>query len=432
MKMSKYYGVVGNRDYIKVGSQKRPYWEFLDRQPDGYLTSAVYARKDLPNTHTIFDCGAWSYRNEDSPAITPESALIGYTSLAKPGDFLIAPDHMLIDGVDLDARRDFNRESARRFIELCPKEFRPMVTVHGMDLEERMETGEYMEGLGYQHMAIGGIAARASQKKLVSKWVFSLRQEFPDLWLHVLGLSSPDYAGMWQRWGVDSFDGSSHFKQAFTGGAFFTLENWKLKKHQAARPDRGEIPTAPLCDCLACEILRGENVDTRRYGSNEHNMGRAAHNQNMLMKAQGFAMNGVTVLVSCVGEKASEPTMAENLYQSTWFKKAREYAKTNGDRWYILSAKYGLVKPDRVLRPYEKTLNAMTKMQRVDWGMKVSAQINATIPSPSKIVILAGRKYREFLDLPNYLLETPLSGMGIGQQLSWFNQQTHKQGELFK
>jgi len=93
------------------------------------------------------------------------------------------------------------------------------------------------------------------------------------VWLHVLGLSAPQYALAWREYGVNSFDGSSHFKQAFTGGAFYLLGvGGKMVKHQAARP--GEPVTAPTCECLACATLRDVDVDTRRYGSNEHNMGR--------------------------------------------------------------------------------------------------------------------------------------------------------------
>ena len=118
------------------------------------------------------------------------------------------------------------------------------------------------------------------------------REAAPQVHLHVLGLSSPEYARQWNQIGVQSFDGSSHFKQAFTGGAFYTCEGPKLIKHQAARPgnvdDLGIV--APECRCRACATLREVGVDTRSFGSNEHNMGRAAHNLNMLMLAQCEAM----------------------------------------------------------------------------------------------------------------------------------------------
>jgi queuine/archaeosine tRNA-ribosyltransferase len=122
--------------------------------------------------------------------------------------------------------------------------------------------------------------------------VRAIREAVPQVHLHVLGLSSPEYARQWNQIGVQSFDGSSHFKQAFTGGAFYTCEGAKLIKHQAARPgnieDLGIV--APECHCRACTVLREVGIDTRSYGSNENNMGRAAHNLNMLMLSQAIAM----------------------------------------------------------------------------------------------------------------------------------------------
>lgn len=427
----RYYGVIGNRDYIKIDGEKRPFWEFLDTQPDGYLTSLVYKRKDLPiDSHMIFDCGAWSYRNEDVPKITAQSALDGYMETAKHGDFLIAPDHMLISDVDHAARREFNKKQAKDFLKICPKTFVPMATGHGMDIEERVSHTKYLKDIGYTHVAIGGVAARASQKKLVLGMIQTIRQEVPDVWLHVLGLSAPSYAAAWTEMGVESFDGSSHFKQAFTAGTFFTLENGKLKKHQASRPKLGELPTAPNCSCTACSKLRQQGIDTRTYGSNENNMGRAAHNMNQLMVAQKFAIDGDTVLVSCVGKKRDYACPAKDLYVSDWFIKAREWAENNGKRWYILSAKHGLLHPDTIIDPYEMALNNIPAAGRRAWAEQVEIALNTL---PGRLVCLAGKKYREYLNLP---LSVPMEGLGIGEQLAWFVKQRQKtdikrQGRLF-
>lgn len=441
--MSQYFGVIGNRDYIRYKGQRRPFWEFLDRQPDGWLTSLVYQRDDLPNgKRMIFDCGAWSYRDLDIPMIgkdlvTSEWLFEKYKERAKAGDFLIAADHMLIPGVDLDSRRIFNAQSAEKFLSLVQNtDYIPMVTVHGMDLTERIQmTHQYVE-MGYKALALGGLAARASQKALILMMVREIRRAVPDVWLHVLGLSSPEYAAAWEEYGINSFDGSSHFKQAFTAGVFFTLNDEKMIKYRAARP--GEKITAPLCKCRACSSLREEGVDTRSYGSNETNMGRAAHNMNMLMDAQRLAMTKTVHLVSCVGEKMDIPdnvaVPAEILYQSPWFRKASCYAKQHG-RWYIISARYGLVAPDEEIYTYEQTLNEMPVNERREWAKKVADEFIRFNPGRLNVVILAGHKYREFLqpllEQAGYRVSVPMESLGIGQQLEWLNRHTTKQLSLF-
>lgn len=286
-----FFGVIGNRDYIKLRGDKRPFWEFLDGQPDGWLSSLAYARTDTPQDRPmIWDCGAWSYRTEDVPKlgrhpVTPAWALEQYRRLAHAGDLVIAPDHMLIPGLgDLTTRRTFNRASAENFLTLVQAApFTPMVAIHGITMDERLRTADYMVGLGYTHLALGGLAGQASRRQLCIDVVSTMRAAFPAVYLHVLGLSSPGFASVWYDIGVNSFDGASHFKQAFMAGAFFSREDGKLMKHNAAKAD--EVITAPVCDCMACATLRTDGIDTRRYGSNEHNMGRAAHNLNQLMGA---------------------------------------------------------------------------------------------------------------------------------------------------
>lgn len=283
--MTNYFGVVSNRDYIKLDGERRPFWEFLDRQPDGWLLSLAYKEPALlpESRNFLIDCGAWSYRNEDRPSINAVRALDQYLTYAPPGAMLMAPDHMLIEGADLEHRRRWNRRQAERFLAICPSTHKPMAAIHGMTLRERVKNARALADMGYKYLAIGGVAARAARRSLVGEWVTQIRQTVPDAYLHVLGLTSPSYMRMWSQLGIQSADGSSHFKQAFTAGAFFTLENGAMRKHAAART--GEAVSAPSCDCKACATLRENGIETRMYGSNENNMGRAAHNLNILMRA---------------------------------------------------------------------------------------------------------------------------------------------------
>lgn len=445
---TKYYSVIGNRDHIKIKGDKRPFWEFLDKQPDGYLSSLAYlpAPYGFPDLPMIGDCGAWSYKNEKTPKlkknlVTPEWVLEQYKKYFKPGDMVIAPDHMLIpgEGVDLSERRKFNLSSAKAFLPIANAEgFLPMATVHGMDLEERLVNIGRLYEMGYRHFAFGGLAARASQKKKLLSMIDSMssrvRELLPDAWIHVLGLSSPDYFRRFPEMGIDSCDGSSHFKQAFTAGVFFAEEQGKLIKYKATR--KGEEVTAPNCNCMACRKLKNEGIDTRSYGSNENNMGRAAHNLNMLMRAQQNTLTQTVALVSCVSVKAKEALPAQDFYLSAWFKKCRAYIEQCGLDWEIVSAKHGLVAIDSVLHPYDETLNDASAEQKKQWAKKVFLQVEEKYKTGTRFLIFAGQNYRSFLtpmlNEAGYHCEVPLEGLGIGQQLAWFDQKVQpRQLEFF-
>jgi len=132
-------------------------------------------------------------------------------------------------------------------------------------------------------------------------------------------------------------------------------------------------------------------------------------------------------LVACVSKKNTRPMVARDLYISVWFKKASAYAKTISDKWYILSAKYGLVDPNAVIEPYNETLNNMPISKRRTWSLIVMQDLRPQLNKGDHIVILAGMKYREFLVEPllsaGCKFDVPMEGLRIGEQLSWLSKQ---------
>lgn len=136
---------------------------------------------------------------------------------------------------------------------------------------------------------------------------------------------------------------------------------------------------------------------------------------------------GVTVyLVSCVSLKREEQCQACDLYVSDLFRKARRFVEASGCPWFILSAEYGLVTPDQVIAPYERTLNTMGVAARREWAKLVAAQLTDAVPNLSRVVFLAGERYREFLarhlEGRGVEVSVPMRGLRIGEQLSWLAQ----------
>jgi hypothetical protein len=60
------------------------------------------------------------------------------------------------------------------------------------------------------------------------------------------------------------------------------------------------------------------------------------------------------VVAQCTNDKRDGYHRAEDLYfESTYFRKQRAYAQT-ADSWFIQSAKYGLLQPDRKIHSYDR------------------------------------------------------------------------------
>lgn len=127
--------------------------------------------------------------------------------------------------------------------------------------------------------------------------------------------------------------------------------------------------------------------------------------------------------MACSATKGRHATRAEELYTSDLFLKASAYAKANSDVWYILSAKHGLLMPSRVVHPYDRTLNRLTKARRQQWATSVIESLRPRLKPGDCVLILAGSRYREhivpWLLCNGFKVDMPLEGLGIGKQKAW-------------
>jgi len=99
-------------------------------------------------------------------------------------------------------------------------------------------------------------------------------------------------------------------------------------------------------------------------------------------------MSDVT-LITCTNQKRDGPALARDLYdKSTYFRAMRSWAEDRGDPWYILSAKYGLLKPGHAIEPYDDC--GLSESQSISVADKISADYDV-------VHICAGRDYTEHL-----------------------------------
>lgn len=130
-------------------------------------------------------------------------------------------------------------------------------------------------------------------------------------------------------------------------------------------------------------------------------------------------------LVGCVKLKTNHRAPAEQLYISPLFKKTIRFIKSQKyDDWFILSAKYGLIEKDKIIDPYELTLNNFSKLNLKKWSEIIFEEIKEK--KLNHLSFFCGSKYHnEFLlnllrqDKIDFNL--PLFGLTLGQRLSFFN-----------
>lgn len=131
-------------------------------------------------------------------------------------------------------------------------------------------------------------------------------------------------------------------------------------------------------------------------------------------------------LVACASRKLQRPAPARELYISQLFRKASAYAGRTCDRWYILSARHGLVHPDTVLEPYDQRLSGSpSSPANQAWADRVRRQMAEELEGIGnvRLIALAGEQYRGILQGASWPYEIPMKGLGIGGQLAWLTKE---------
>ena len=138
-------------------------------------------------------------------------------------------------------------------------------------------------------------------------------------------------------------------------------------------------------------------------------------------------------LVGCGKSKLDRPARVRDLYTGPLFRRSLAYAehasRCDPDPWaevYVLSALHGLCELDRIVPPYDLTLNDQTRAGRHAWAQRV---VNELLRAGwdferTEFVFLAGSAYVAPLVgwMPRW--SAPVAHLGIGQGLAWLNEHT--------
>lgn len=140
-------------------------------------------------------------------------------------------------------------------------------------------------------------------------------------------------------------------------------------------------------------------------------------------------------LIPCSKSKQTYPCPARVMYQpSQQFRGAYQVAEQLGAQVLILSAKYGVLRPEQVIEPYDVTLIGTDRMVKERWAADVIQQLRLVYPSDPGAVIKPGDKVVSFLSKPygdilhqvlrenGVTVEDPLKGLSQGARLQWFKE----------
>lgn len=185
----------------------------------------------LEEDQSLFgDCGAFSYVNDQNPAISVEQAVALYE--LHGFDFGSSVDHIPVLAVERDgektelslaertARVKITKENAEQFIYLARKRhasFTPVGVIQALDPTDYARTAHYYHQLGYRHIAIGGLVplSDALVETVVTKVMAVVATLNPRPWVHLFGIFRPKLQARFRELRIDSFDSASYFRKAW-------------------------------------------------------------------------------------------------------------------------------------------------------------------------------------------------------------------------
>jgi hypothetical protein len=232
----------------------------------------------------------------------------------------------------------------------------------GKDLKEYVKCYEKLLNIGYEEIAIGGLLTKrentaryaSSNRDDISRIVKKIKSDWPDKRCFTLGVYNPKRHEFLEEIGVDGAD----YK-----GWIFQYEK-KYEDPLCHHIDR-IFQTRHFIEENILSRMSGKKISERCIHTLAQNMknqlisqkSRVVVDSKSIKKSDDKLPNRI-VIISCGKSKNRGPhCLAKDAYNGRSFLLKRKYAELSRYSWFILSAKFGLLKPDELIDPnYDVTV----------------------------------------------------------------------------
>ena len=181
------------------------------------------------NGPILGDCGAFSYREEETPPYSPDLLLRFYDQCGF--DIGATPDHLIWgrtkkDEEERQRRYDITLRNAqemyREWSKKYQKNFDLMGVAQGWDPQSYADAVEKLYKIGFYYIGIGGLAGAQSEKitSILKRVATRIRSLGCNVSLHLFGVNplrdgSSDLLSVFEHYGVASFDTAIMLRQAW-------------------------------------------------------------------------------------------------------------------------------------------------------------------------------------------------------------------------
>ena len=174
-----------------------------------------------------------------------------------------------------------------------------------------------------------------------------------------------------------------------------------------------------------------EMGDVGWYGDSQW-LGLNGHHQIAILPVDNSGAIGIMetmrsiLLLACSDQKTQNTAPAGQLYASERFDLARKLAEAHADRWFIASAKHGLLHPNSIVAPYDRALPNIDDAERGCWSRRVLDQLRPYITDNVQVVCLGDEEYFQeisaWLTARRILVFVPFQHLPKGKRIPWLRQ----------
>lgn len=132
-------------------------------------------------------------------------------------------------------------------------------------------------------------------------------------------------------------------------------------------------------------------------------------------------MNPVFV-VACSATKdpnlKTRPMRADEAYTGQAFRLSKAALRASGARWFILSARYGLIRPSTCIESYDVKMTPIVPGDSWDQGFRYVTDKDLKLLRTAPVICLGSDLYADALEwMLERTVERPVAGLPIGRML---------------
>ncbi|WP_292517949.1 DUF6884 domain-containing protein [Methanoculleus sp.] len=340
----------------------------------------------------------------DSGVFTKNGAILDYPELFE------RYNQMNIErGIMLDVLGDWERtvdsaEVAMNTYSSLECNFKLVGVAQGKSLSDYLRCYEKLKKMGFEEIAIGGLLTKrentarfaSSNREHIAEIVKAIKSEWPDDRVFCLGVYNPKRHEFLESIGADAAD--------YKGWIFQYKKKYQDPRcHHVHRiyQTRCFIETnilSPLSGVTAsCDPINTTAEKIKHHISSLNTKVVVKRDQREVNPAKPIQIT----VISC-GKRKNKGVkcLAKDAYSGRAFLLKRKYAELSNSPWFILSAKYGLIRPDRSINPdYDVTIK--TKAECQEFAQKLKRQIPQYLEftMAEEIVFLGPSSYLKSLEL---------------------------------